>query len=214
MRNILPLAVLLVALGGSGLRAQSAREAQAKFNKLPQPALVADYNYPPSVVEAALRTRLERAGLGSGSSSKGFLTYKGVNWPEVSSDKLDLYARVDGKGEKSTVTLLLSKGYDNFISGVSDAVVMERGKTFLATLASAAAAQSLSLAIAAQEETLRRAEREQYDAVKAGEQLAKEQESLQKRIAENMAAQTSRQTKVMEEKSKLEGMKLQLGSMK
>lgn len=214
MRNIFSLAALLLVFSASSIHAQSAREVQIKFNKLPQPALVAEYNYPASIMEAALKTRLERAGLGSGSSSKGFLTYKGVNWSEVSSDKLDVYARVDGKGEKSTVTLLLSKGYDNFISGSTDAVTMERAKTFLATLVSAAAAQSLTLAIATQEETVRRAEKEQYEAVKAGEQLAKEQEALQKRMSENMATQTSRQTKVMEEKSKLEGMKVQLGSMK
>lgn len=203
------LAAFVLAMAPA-VHAQNAREASVKFMKAQQSAIVADYELAASHVENALKERLEKAGLSNRSSSKGFMTFKGASWSEVSGDKVDVYAKVEGKGNKSTVTILVSKGYDNFISGSSDAGMTEKVKNFLNDFMNHVSAYQLKLDIQKQEEIVKKAEKEFTGTVSAADDLSKEREKIDKQIAQNKDDQTKKQTIVDQEKSRLEELKRQL----
>jgi len=206
MKKILCSLALLVAAAGT-VMAQQVRETAVKFNKTSEPALVAEYDKPAGIVEAALKDRLEKEGLGKMKSSKGFMTYKGVLWNSVSSDKLDVYFRVEGKKDKSAVTVLVSKGYDNFISSGSDARTMDNVRAFLGGFMAHAQAYQLGLDIKAQEEAIRRAEKAYNSSVDNNKDLLAQKEALEKKIAENNNDQLLKQKALEEEKKKLGDLK-------
>jgi hypothetical protein len=183
--------------------AQNARPTEVSFMKGKQLGLVADYDFHPGTVEAALKERLEKAGLSNRSSTKGFISYKGITWPEIGPDKMDVYTRVDGKGEKSTVTLLVSKGYNNFISEATDEQTVMRLKMFLNDFLVDATAYNLRLAIKRQEEVVQLAERDMRDKAKSGEDLAQEMKRLQQRMEETEQSRKKLETTLEDQRSKL-----------
>ena len=190
--------------------AQNAHEGRVKFMKGDQNAIIADYDLPKEVVEDALKERLEKAGLGKKSSEKGFMVYKGTMWTEVSADKLDVYAKVEGKGDKATIVMLVSKGYDNFISGASDAEKVQKVQTFLNSFLKDAKAYQLRLAIAAQEEVVKKADRTRKESGEDGDKLMKDKEKIEKQIAENKTDQEKKQGGLDSEKKKLDELKAQV----
>lgn len=201
--------VLALAVGGTAT-AQNAHESSVKFNKTNENAVVADYEKPAEIVEAALKKQLESEGLAKGKNSKGYLTFSGVKWSKVSNEKVDVYFKVEGKKEKSTVTVFISKGYDNFISSGSDSRSIDNVKGFLNGLVHHANAHHHSLNIAAQEEAIKKAEKAYNSSSQNGKELMAQKEKLEKRIAENSNEATQKQKSLEEEKQKLETLKTQV----
>jgi hypothetical protein len=160
MKNAIKSIALVLAIAATGTAtAQNAHESSIKFNKKSENAVVADFNKSAEVVEAALKDRLEKEGLGKMKTSKGFMSYAGTLWNSVSSDKLDVYFKVEGKKDKSTVSVLVSKGYDNFITSGSDAKTIDNVKAFLNGFVTYTNSYQLTLDIKAQEEAIKRAEK-------------------------------------------------------
>lgn len=208
MKNIFRSFLLVAAVACSGtVLAQNAREASIKFHKTNQNAVVADYEQPAEVVEAALKDRLEKEGLGKMKSSKGFMAYTGVLWQAVSTDKLDVYFKVDGKKDKSSITVLVSKGYDNFVSSGSDGQIVSNVKSFLNSFMDHANAYRLALDIKTQEEVIRKAEKALSSATDNNKDLLAQKEKLEKRIAESNNDQLLKQKALEEEQRKLSGLK-------
>src|SRR6218665_2010544 len=191
MLNALTL-VMALAIGGTAT-AQNAHESSVKFNKTNENAVVADYEKPADIVEAALKKQLESEGLTKGKNSKGYLTFSGIQWSKVSNEKVDVYFKVEGKKEKSTVTVFISKGYDNFISSGSDSRAIDNVKGFLNGLVHHATAHQHSLNIAAQEEAIKKAEKAYNSSSESGKDLIAQKEKLEKRIAENTTEATQKQ---------------------
>ena len=204
------LAAALLAGISSIAFAQNAHETRVKFNKEDQNAIVAEYDVPRGVLEDALKERLEKAGLGRKGSEKGFISYKAAVWAEIGPDKVDVYARVDGKGDKSTITVLVSKGYTNFITSASDADKVQRIQNFLNNFAKDAKAYQLRLAIAAQEEVAAQAAKEVKNSADDGEKLNREREKIEKQIAENKNEQSKKQSIADAESKKLQDLKAQI----
>ncbi len=211
MKTVLKaLTIATLTIGALPSYAQNAREASIKFMKGQQNAIVADYDLPKGVVEDALKERLEKEGLGKRGSEKGFMAYKATVWTNISPDKMDVYAKVEGKGDQSTITMLASKGYDNFISTATDADKVQKIEAFMNSFIKDARAYQLKLAIAAQEEVVKKAEKEQRNAAEDGDKLVKEKEKIEKQIAENKTEQSKREAILTTEKSKLEDLKKQM----
>ncbi len=105
-------------------------EGTADYNKNKQPALICEFPYPPGLVETVLGDDLKQKGFGKGKSTKGYQLYQAINFSEVSGEKIDLYVRVEKKSRKekeaATLTVLVSKGYDNFIGSSTDATIMNK----------------------------------------------------------------------------------------
>ena len=115
----------------SFLFAQS-RSTEVDYQKQSRPAIVNDLPFDAKTVENAIEDTLSKMGY-KGSNSKGFTVYKGVRLLELGPDPYDLYFMVDKKSRKdkenSTVTMMVSKGFDAFVSKSSDKAVFE--KTYL-----------------------------------------------------------------------------------
>jgi hypothetical protein len=86
---------------------------------------------PEKITEDALEARLERTGLKE-HGRNGVIKYKGVTFSEISSDKVDLYAKVEkGSNNTSVVYMAVSKGYNNFANGTTDSSIKQNLKNFL-----------------------------------------------------------------------------------
>jgi hypothetical protein len=211
MKNAIKSIALVLAIAATGTAtAQNAHESSIKFNKKSENAVVADFNKSAEVVEAALKDRLEKEGLGKMKTSKGFMSYAGTLWNSVSSDKLDVYFKVEGKKDKSTVSVLVSKGYDNFITSGSDAKTIDNVKAFLNGFVTYTNSYQLTLDIKAQEEAIKRAEKAYTNSIDNNKDLLSQKEKLEKRIAESNNEQTLKQKALDEEKKKLSDLKLRM----
>ena len=65
----------------------------------------------------------------------GFYTFSGVQLPELANQKLDLYFRVDpingDNNNRSSISLMVSKGYENFVSPDTDSATFLASEKFL-----------------------------------------------------------------------------------
>ncbi len=113
---------------------QNAHETEIKFKKAKQNGVVAEYNHSAKDVENTIRKKLADEGFPKLKSSGGFLTLTGVQWNNISKEKLDVYIKVDGNKSKSTASILLSKGYDNFVTSQKDPHTIDNIKGFLNNL--------------------------------------------------------------------------------
>ena len=127
--NILMIAFAMLFSGVTF--AQNARETTIKLNKAQQNAMIADYDAAPKVTQEALKEYLDKAVVGKMKSSKGFYTFTKATWTEIGNETADIYFKVDGKKNKSTISVLYSRGYDNFISSSTDPEISARIAGFL-----------------------------------------------------------------------------------
>lgn len=127
--NILMIAVAILFSGV--VFGQNARETTIKLNKVQQNAMIAGYDASPKITEDALKAYLDKAVIGKMKKSKGFYTFTKSVWSEISNETADIYFKVDGRKDKSTIAVLYSKGYDNFISSSTDPQTSAKIATFL-----------------------------------------------------------------------------------
>ncbi len=208
MRKLLILITCALTLGIVA-NAQNAREGSVKYMKGNQNAVIAEYNAPEKVVAEALKNKLSKAGLGKSKSSKGFTAYSGTLWQEISNDKVDIYYSVVAgkKNQPTSVQVLVSKGYDNFISSATDANAVNNLKNFLNTLDEEIRLVQFGLDIKAQEEIVKKAESKNAENASDNKKLIKQKEDIEKKIVENENAQKLSQQELDKEKAKLEEMK-------
>ena len=199
-------AVAALFLSASVSFAQNARETTAKFKDNLQPAITASYVADPDFVESSLKEKLAKDGFGKRSSESGYDAYKATFWGRVSSDKLDIYMKVNGKRGNATVTMLLAKGYDNFVSGNKDAALVSKVQDFLNSFADYLKTKQ---AIMQQEDVVKKMDAEQKKLNDESADLVKQREALEKKMAENKASSTQKQAMLDAEKAKLEDIKKQ-----
>lgn len=103
------------------------------YNQQSQPAALADYNYTAEEVNGALEKKFLDAKFPKAIKVKdGFFLYKGVLLPEIALVKLDIYTKVMAKGtSNSDLFIMLSKGYDNFISKTTDPEIAANTLVFM-----------------------------------------------------------------------------------
>lgn len=209
MKRITSIATVLLAsacFSGTAF-SQKAYEAQVEYDKEKRTGVVAEYNVEKKTVEEALKERLEKAGLGKPKSSKGFLHYPGVVWKDISTEKIDVYTRVEGKKDNAVVSVLISKGYDNFITSGNDGNIIQNTKKFLDNFNRDITVYQLQLDINKQEAMVKKAEKEYQSSVDKGKDLATDKERLEKKIADNETEQKSLQKELEKAKTALDGLK-------
>lgn len=114
--------------------AQKVSEQSIKMGNNQLNGYAAVSNHGKAEMKAAMEEKLTEAGIKKDSKKKGFYVYKGVSWPAISPNKVDVYYKVKGNGRKSTVYFVSSKGYDNYITSASDAQGASNITAFLQTL--------------------------------------------------------------------------------
>lgn len=113
---------------------QKVAEQNIKMGSTQMSGYAAVSKYGKSEIKAAVSEKLEAEGIKKGSKKKGFYVYKGVSWPAISPNKIDVYYKVKGNKRKSTLLFVASKGYDNYITSASDAMTANNITAFLQTL--------------------------------------------------------------------------------
>ncbi len=147
-----------------------ARYVFIKYKDAQRPSVVHEFPFPEKTVAKAIDDKMEKSGY-KGKESKGFVVYRGVSLSELGSQPLDMYFKIDGKRENTTVNLMLSKGNENFVTELDDASTINSAKTFMDSLASGIAAFDLEQQIANQENDLKKAEKKYQKLVNDADDL-------------------------------------------
>ena len=208
MKSIYFCGMLAIALSISPmLYAQGVKEGNYRFDKVDRPGLGVEFPYSKGLVANALKERLDKAGFPKQKTDHGFTYYKGVTWPEITPGQIDVYTKVDGKDNQSTVLLLVSKGYDNYVSSATDPAVSAKLKAFLESLLPDIKASQLQADIGNQEKAVREAEKDYKKMDKEGNKQSREKEQLEKDISDNVSDKAKTAETLDTEKGKLEDLK-------
>lgn len=219
MKKYSVLFVLLLTLS-FGVRAQQASEGSAKSPLGGDgKCLTISLEAQEKNVEEVLKQKFKKL---KHSSSKGYDAFTAQIFPEISSQTLDIYYKVDGKkNDQVNVYLFLSTGYDNWLTQQDHSAELANAKKMLEGLIKEVKLYELGLAIAAQTKVLEGAVKDQEGLVKDSEKLAKELEKLQEEIEENkketeenMKDQEAQKKTVEDEKKTLDELQKELGKVK
>jgi hypothetical protein len=187
-----------------------ARYTTTEYQKQVKPAVVTELPFPEKTISDAIEDKLGKMGY-KGSSSKGFTVYKGVRLPELGNESYDLYFMVDRISRKdkgnSTVTLMISKGYETFVSDTSDSRLVDNAKTYLNNLRETTAAYDLELQITDQEDAVKKASKKYVNLVDEATDLQKKKRKLEDQIAQNLVDQKNQQDEEAKQKQMLDVLK-------
>lgn len=149
-----------------------------------------------------------------GKKEKGYEAFKAQVFPEISSNMIDIYYKVETKKEnESKVILFLSTGYDNWLNPTDHASELNNAKKMLEGLAKEVRTYELNLAIEAQTKVLEGEVKEQADLEKELAKLGSDLEKLQKEIEENKKTQELNKKTQEEQKKTIENEKKTLDEL-
>ncbi len=213
MKNIITI-LLLSIVATFNLQAQDAQESTISILKVDQPCVTANYDVSSDILSTAWAAELAKYGIKKGSKVKGgFRKYSGVNIPSISADKIDIYSKISGKKANSTLVVLVSKGYDNFVNNEKYPEMVAATKKMMNELVNGTAVAKLQVNIEKQEKVVAKAEKTEKSVIKTGESLADDMKRLEKKIADNKTAQENAMKALKEEQANLAGLKEKLGLM-
>ncbi len=176
-----------------------ARVTTAEFQKTTQPAVEIDMPYSDNVVLKAIEERMQKLGY-KGKESKGYTLYSGVRLQEFGNETYDLYIRAKSKGKKdrnsSTVTLLVSSGYEKFLGDSEYDRVVSDAKEYLANQLPAVGAYDLELQIGEQSSATKKAEQKLEKLVNESNDLVKKKEKIERDIEENKKRQDEQRIEI------------------
>lgn len=143
MKKILVFAIVCCQLAVINAFSQSSFKT-VDYKDALRPSLHLPLNYNPEIAEQTILAKLKETGykpqkngnmFNKKNKQEGFYKFTGVQLPELADQKLDLYFRVDpvdGEGTvKSTISLMVSKGYENFVSPELDSATYAASQKFL-----------------------------------------------------------------------------------
>ena len=143
MKKLSLFASIVVLCGFIETSGQSVYQ-QIKFKDALRPSLNLPLAYEAKVAEETILAKLKETGykpekngnlFNKKNKQDGFYTFSGVELPELSNQKLDLYFRVDpisgNSDNRSSVSLMVSKGYENFVSPETDSATFSASEKFL-----------------------------------------------------------------------------------
>lgn len=185
---ILPLFLSFFSLS---LSAQS-HITSVEYQKIKRDAIVNEIPFPEKLVANAIKDTLEKLGY-RGKDSKGYTVYKGVKLEALGKSEYDLYFSIDSKGRKdkdiSIVTLMISKGFDDFAAEKSDETLIGNAKEYLDNLRNLIAVYDLEQQITEQDDVVKKNEKRSTSLVEEADDLQKQKKKLEKKIEENKKAQ-------------------------
>lgn len=186
------------------------RITEVEYQKVPRPALINDLPFSSKIIENAIDDAFIKSGY-KGSSSKGFTIYKGVRKQEFGPDAYDLYFMVERKSRKesdiSTVTMMISKGFDAFVSKSSDEHVFANAQKYLDSLRNIVAGYDLEMQITDQESELKSAEKKYESLLDEEKELEKKRKKLEDQLADNKKDQEKQSGELEKQRQVLDVLK-------
>ncbi len=178
------------------------RLATTTFQKAKQPALENDIPFPEKTVGRAIDAQLQKQGY-KGKDANGFLTFKSVRLAELGSEAYDLYFKTDRKSrnekDATTVTLMVSTGFEKFVDENTDAALITKAKAYLAGFTPMVAAYDLELQITEQENVAAKAARTLVNLEDDALSLQKKKTKIEADIANNITASMAQKATVEKE---------------
>jgi hypothetical protein len=172
--------ILFCLMAGSAF--SQGRETTAKFQDGKHPVFTEDYNFPTAIVTNVIAQRLKKDGL-SPTSRRGTISSLGRPYPILSSDTLDMYFQVEGRGKKgrdgSTVNFFIAKGGNNFIGESDDPSLSRKAIRYLDDLRHDIAVSGLQQQIKQQEKSIDDAARDYKKLLKDNRKLESKRYKLQ-----------------------------------
>lgn len=179
--------------------AAQSRIVTVEYQKINRQAVVNEIPFPEKTIRDAINNKMELLGY-KGKDSKGYTVYKSVKMPELGNDAYDLYFMADRKSrrekENSTLTLMLSKGFDSFVADSSDSNLMNNAKKYLDSIKNVIAAYDLEQQIIAQEDAVKKADKKSANLIDDGVSLEKKRKNIEQDIADNRKNQASQLVEV------------------
>ena len=173
------------------------RLATADYQKTKQPGIELDVPFPEKTVSKSIDDYFQKLGY-KGKDTKGYLTYKGVRLPQLGPDTYDLYFKTDKKSRKekdaTTVTLMISTGYEKFIGDTTNAPLIDSAKNYLNGLTDRVAAYDLDQQINEQDDAVKKALKKLTNLTETGQDLQKKKVKIENDIADNLKGQASQKT--------------------
>lgn len=160
------------------------------FKNSLRPGLVLPLMYKTEIAEQTILAKLKETGykpqtkgniFNKKNKQEGFYVFTGVQLPELANEKLDLYFKVDpmdgNNSINSSISLLISKGYDNFVSAETDSATFGASERFLNSFVSETADFQMNKQIDEQKQTL-------ADMESKWQKIRSEQDETRKKIAQ------------------------------
>ena len=164
----------------------------ADYKKMSRQAIFNEVPFTDKVTEAAIKDSLEKLGY-KPKESKGFMVYKGVNLASLAKEPLDIYIAVERKSRKekevSVITMLLSRGEDNFITQGADAGIIDNARSFLNGFTNYIDTYYLEQQISEMEETRIAYEKKTAGLASDADDLQKKKKKIEKDIEDNIKEQ-------------------------
>ncbi len=202
--------LLILLVGIHALSFAQSRIASVEYQKVLRDAVVVEIPFAEKLVKAALQDSLQKLGYRP-KESKGYLIYKAVVLSDLGTQPLDLYFEIDRKSRKekesSTITLILSREFDSFMSISTDAAAFEGARKFLDNIRAMVASYDLNEQIISQLELVKKNEKKLASLVEEEAALEKKKLKLEEELAENRNNQAAQTTNLDIEKQVLETLK-------
>ncbi len=212
MKKIFTIILLVVPFLGFS---QQAIFSNIEINKVVQPCVKADYDFSESTITKAFENQIDKLDIGkSGKEKGGFRVFKEKLITQFSQEKMDLYYRIDGRKDKSSVYILASKGYDNFMNPEAQPEQMLAIKNFLDGLVLEAKKVTALEEIESQEKTTSKAASRYEDELKEAKSLAEDKKNIEEKMAQNVKDQEKDKNTWESEKAKLAELKTKLAELK
>jgi hypothetical protein len=199
--------------------------SQASFttitiNKNIQPGLVLHLPDNTDVAEGTILQKLKETGytpettgalFWKKNKQDGFYVFNGITLPALNNQKLDMYFKVvrESKSQKdqSIIYLLVSKGYDNFVSPETDSATFIAATYFLSGFVATTASYRLNLDIEEQEKVVKSAEKKLTDLQDDERSLIKKIDGLQADLVNKKSDQAMQQKEIENQRIKLDELK-------
>ena len=208
MKKLYVLVLLFTGIY-SGICGQS-QTTTVEYKKINRDAVSRELPFPEKTVINAIEDTLEKMGY-HGKESKGFMVFKGVALSAFGTESYDLYISTDRKSkrekESSVVTMMVSKGEDNFITEAADPGTIKSIKNYLDNISPSIAHYDLEQQIAAQEDIVRKAERKSANLSEDADDLQKKKKKIEEQIADNIKDQAKQKDELTKESQLLEALK-------
>ncbi len=211
MKIIKVLLAMTLLLAGPFLYAQIT-EGQFTLNKINRPSLVGEFNFSPEIVESVILEDLKYNGFPKAADSKGFKFYTAIVFEKITTDKIDLYIKVDDvkkEKDKSIVTMIITKGPESFVSSSGDPETFKSASAYLLGLIPKFESRQLEINITEQEAIIKKAEKTYNSLIGTGESLQGKKADIEASIAKNKKEQEDQSSVLEKERKLLETLKSQ-----
>lgn len=193
--------------------AQNAKSTVIDFNKKSQTAVSATYPMPAAIIEGALRKKMSEAGLKGGNNKDGFLAWQGIIMPAIWAEKMDTYFKIADENGSSTMYMLTSTGYENFMNKESNPEVHEKMISWMNEFSKDVMRFGYQDDITKNESKLKDLEKDLKKSVKNGASLAKDKAKSEGKASDNKQEIAKRKADLDNQNKTLEFVKAKTGTV-